>query len=112
MAYGIRYIQVSQSCVLLELLLNLNYYLHDNMNVLYLTIFFFLLLQVSNQEAVDIARSLCISVEKPEPLLACKKLADLAVSRGSSDDVSVMLIQMGGYASSSDLYRIGHRANL
>ncbi|GKV01306.1 hypothetical protein SLEP1_g13869 [Rubroshorea leprosula] len=68
--------------------------------------------KVSNQEAVDIARSLCISVDKPEPLLACKKLADLAVSRGTSDDVSVMLIQLGGYVLSSDLYRIGHRANL
>ncbi|GLT26854.1 hypothetical protein SLA2020_171920 [Shorea laevis] len=68
--------------------------------------------KVSNQEAVDIARSLCISVDKPEPLQACKKLADLAVSRGTSDDVSVMLIQLGGYVLSSDLYRIGHRANL
>jgi serine/threonine protein phosphatase PrpC len=53
--------------------------------------------QVGNQEAVDIARRLCIGVEKGEPLSACKKLADLSVLRGSCDDISVMLIQLGRY---------------
>ncbi|KAG6631207.1 hypothetical protein I3843_13G062500 [Carya illinoinensis] len=53
--------------------------------------------KVGNQEAVDIARPLCMGIHKPEPLIACKKLVDLAISRGSSDDISVMLIQLGRY---------------
>ncbi|GMI96957.1 hypothetical protein like AT2G30020 [Hibiscus trionum] len=53
--------------------------------------------KVSNQEAVDIARPSCIGINKPNPLSACKKLVDLSVSRGSSDDISVMLIQLGHY---------------
>lgn len=50
--------------------------------------------KVSNQEAVDLARPLCIDIENPEPLSACRKLVDLAISRGSVDDISVMLIQL------------------
>ncbi|KAI3902435.1 hypothetical protein MKW92_045241 [Papaver armeniacum] len=50
--------------------------------------------KVSNQEAVDMARPFCIDTVKATPLSACKKLADLAISRGSVDDVSVMLIQL------------------
>ncbi|XVE79826.1 hypothetical protein DITRI_Ditri14bG0087600 [Diplodiscus trichospermus] len=53
--------------------------------------------KVSNQEAVDIARPSCIGINKPDPLCACKKLVDLSVSRGSCDDISVMLIQLGHY---------------
>ncbi|KAL7264279.1 hypothetical protein ACSBR1_002272 [Camellia fascicularis] len=53
--------------------------------------------KVSNQEAVDIARPLCMGIAKPEPLTACKKLAALSVSRGSTDDISVMLIQLGHF---------------
>ncbi|KAF8394898.1 hypothetical protein HHK36_018836 [Tetracentron sinense] len=53
--------------------------------------------KVSNQEAVDIARPLCIGIDKPEPLCACKKLADLSVMRGSADDISVMIIRLGWY---------------
>ena len=53
--------------------------------------------KVSNQEAVDIARPLCVGSSKPQPLLACKKLVDLSVSRGSMDDTSVMLIMLGRY---------------
>ncbi|PON85447.1 Protein phosphatase [Trema orientale] len=53
--------------------------------------------KVSNQEAVDTVRRLCIGVDKPEPLFACKKLVEVAASRGSFDDISVMLIQLGGY---------------
>ncbi|XP_059660886.1 probable protein phosphatase 2C 25 [Cornus florida] len=53
--------------------------------------------KVSNQEAVDIARPLCLGTDKPEPLSACKMLADLSVSRGSFDDISVMLIQLEKY---------------
>ncbi|XP_057786855.1 probable protein phosphatase 2C 25 [Salvia miltiorrhiza] len=50
--------------------------------------------KVSNQEAIDIARPFCINLEEPQPLTACRKLVDLSVSRGSADDISVMLIQL------------------
>ncbi|KAJ4903244.1 putative protein phosphatase 2C 25 [Raphanus sativus] len=53
-----------------------------------------LLDKVSNQEAVDIARPFCLGDEKKTLLLACKKLVDLSASRGSSDDISVMLIPL------------------
>ncbi|KAL9238682.1 hypothetical protein vseg_013072 [Gypsophila vaccaria] len=58
--------------------------------------------KVTNQEAVDIARPLCIidsNKPKPQPqsLSACKKLVDVAVSRGSLDDVSVMIIPLDRY---------------
>ncbi|WJZ89100.1 hypothetical protein VitviT2T_008346 [Vitis vinifera] len=53
--------------------------------------------KVTNQEAVDISRPFCIGVDKPDPLFACKKLVDLSVSRGSTDDISVMLIRLGQY---------------
>ncbi|XP_010920816.2 putative protein phosphatase 2C 53 [Elaeis guineensis] len=50
--------------------------------------------KVGNQEAVDIARPFCFDTDKPSPLSACKKLADLSAARGSLDDTSVMIIQM------------------
>ncbi|CAI9107000.1 OLC1v1006264C1 [Oldenlandia corymbosa var. corymbosa] len=53
--------------------------------------------KVTNQEAIDIARPLCISIEKPQMLSACKRLVDLSISRGSVDDVSVMLIQLAQF---------------
>ncbi|MBA0636784.1 hypothetical protein Godav_025132, partial [Gossypium davidsonii] len=53
--------------------------------------------KVSNQEAVDIARPSCLGINKVNRLGACKKLVELSVSRGSSDDVSVMLVQLGRY---------------
>ncbi|XP_057483478.1 probable protein phosphatase 2C 25 [Actinidia eriantha] len=53
--------------------------------------------KVTNQEAVDIAHPLCVGVQKPELLSACRKLAALSVSRGSKDDISVMLIQLGRF---------------
>lgn len=49
---------------------------------------------VSNQEAVDIVRSLCIGVDKPETFSACRKLVDLSQTRGSLDDISIMVIQL------------------
>jgi protein phosphatase 1L len=51
--------------------------------------------KVNNQEAVDVVRPLCMGVEKPTPALACKRLAELAAIRGSTDDISVMIIQLG-----------------
>ncbi|XP_020585837.1 probable protein phosphatase 2C 25 [Phalaenopsis equestris] len=50
--------------------------------------------KVSNQEAIDIARPLCVDPQKPAPLSACKKLVNLSISRGSMDDISVMIIQL------------------
>ncbi|CAN4098725.1 unnamed protein product [Withania somnifera] len=52
---------------------------------------------VSNQEAVDIARPLCTGISMQQPLSACRKLVDLSVSRGSLDDISVMIIQLGQF---------------
>lgn len=53
--------------------------------------------KVSNQEAVDTVRPLFVGVENPEPLFACKKLVEIAVSRRSIDDISVMLVHLGRY---------------
>jgi len=53
--------------------------------------------QVSNQEAVDIAHPFCVGNNSQQPLLACKKLVDLSVSRGSVDDISVMIIKLQNY---------------
>uniref|UniRef100_A0A1J3IBH3 protein-serine/threonine phosphatase n=1 Tax=Noccaea caerulescens TaxID=107243 RepID=A0A1J3IBH3_NOCCA len=62
--------------------------------------------KVSNQEAVDIARPYCIGTDqKWKPLLACKKLVDLSVSRGSLDDISVMLIPLCCFILPSDKCR-------
>ncbi|TQD91165.1 hypothetical protein C1H46_023248 [Malus baccata] len=53
--------------------------------------------KVTNQEAVDIVRPLCVGVDKPELFSACKKLVDLSIRRGSMDDTSVMIIQLGRF---------------
>ncbi|KAL6980727.1 protein-serine,threonine phosphatase [Sarracenia purpurea var. burkii] len=53
--------------------------------------------KVNTQEAVDVVRPLCIGVDNPEPFSACKKLADLSVTRGSTDDISIMLIQLAHF---------------
>ncbi|XP_052198617.1 putative protein phosphatase 2C 53 [Diospyros lotus] len=53
--------------------------------------------KVSAQEAVDIVHPLCIGVGKPDPLSACKKLAGLSVNRGSTDDITIMVIQLARF---------------
>ncbi|WJX37245.1 protein-serine/threonine phosphatase [Trifolium repens] len=53
--------------------------------------------KVSNQEAVDIARSFCVGSNRQGPSKACKKLVDLSASRGSIDDISVMIIELHNY---------------
>ncbi|XP_016496513.1 putative protein phosphatase 2C 53 [Nicotiana tabacum] len=53
--------------------------------------------KVTNQEAVEVARPLCIGVDNVQRLSACKKLIDLAVMRGSSDDISAMIIQLSQF---------------
>ncbi|XP_050385483.1 probable protein phosphatase 2C 25 [Argentina anserina] len=55
--------------------------------------------KVTNQEAVDVVRPLCVGIDKPELFSACKKLVDLSVSRGSLDDTSVMIVQLGRFVS-------------
>ncbi|CAL1374750.1 unnamed protein product [Linum trigynum] len=53
--------------------------------------------KVSNQEALDLIRHLCTDAEKPKPALACNQLAELAVRRGSMDDISVMIVQLARF---------------
>ncbi|XP_043723979.1 probable protein phosphatase 2C 25 [Telopea speciosissima] len=53
--------------------------------------------KVGNQEAVDMVRPLCIGTDKAELISACRKLAELSVIRGSADDISVMVIQLGHF---------------
>lgn len=53
--------------------------------------------KVSNQEAVDVVRANGEGIGKLEALAVCKKLAELSVSRGSLDDISVMLIPLGQF---------------
>ncbi|PWA45893.1 protein phosphatase 2C family protein [Artemisia annua] len=53
--------------------------------------------KVSNQEAVDVARPFCGSMDKLEVISACKKLVELSASRGSVDDTSVMIVQLGSF---------------
>lgn len=59
----------------------------------------FLSLQVSNQEAIDVAQPLLVDVDKPDRSSACKQLVDLSIERGSTDDISVMIIQLGHFVS-------------
>lgn len=59
--------------------------------------YFVLCLQVSNQEAVDIARPSCLGTNGKEMMVACRKLVDLSASRGSCDDISVMLVKLKPY---------------
>lgn len=53
--------------------------------------------KVSNQEAVDVCRPSFVGIANPEPFSACKKLVDLSVTRGSTDDISVMVIQLAHF---------------
>ncbi|CAH1438763.1 unnamed protein product [Lactuca virosa] len=54
---------------------------------------------VSNQEAVDIIRPFCVGIEKSDLFSACKKLVGLSTSRGSYDDMSVMIIRLSNFTS-------------
>ncbi|KAF7132420.1 hypothetical protein RHSIM_Rhsim09G0178300 [Rhododendron simsii] len=53
--------------------------------------------KVSNQEAVDVVRHSCIGIDNLEPFSTCKKLVDLSVTRGSIDDISVMVIELAHF---------------
>ena len=57
---------------------------------------------------MDISRPFCIKKQsnlipfRGGPKAACKKLAELAVSRKSQDDVSVMIVQLGHFRMNSN----------
>ncbi|CAH9126413.1 unnamed protein product [Cuscuta epithymum] len=53
--------------------------------------------KVSNQEAVDAVRSVCIGVDNPNPLSACKEIVNMALTRGSFDDISAMVIHLSHF---------------
>ncbi|CAN1141046.1 Probable protein phosphatase 2C 2 [Linum perenne] len=38
-----------------------------------------------------------VNSKPDQPMLACKKLVDLTISKGSNDDVTVMVIQLERY---------------
>lgn len=57
--------------------------------------------KVDNQEAIDIARPHCISSDKASRVDACRRLVETAVSRGSTDDISVLIIQLQKFSGSS-----------
>ncbi|KAK1321061.1 putative protein phosphatase 2C 25 [Acorus calamus] len=51
--------------------------------------------KVSNQEVVDVVKPFCVKSSGTSSLLsACRKLTDLSRSRGSVDDITVMVIQL------------------
>ncbi|XAR65954.1 Phosphoprotein phosphatase [Bertholletia excelsa] len=53
--------------------------------------------KVGTQEAVNIIRPLCTNVSHLEPLSACKRLTDLSITRGSTDDISIMVIRLAQF---------------
>ncbi|KAH9330019.1 hypothetical protein KI387_002127 [Taxus chinensis] len=62
--------------------------------------------KVSNEEAVAIARPFCVEKEETTTRLcerslmaACRKLVEVAVSRGSKDDVTVMIADLVNFSS-------------
>ncbi|CAM8892783.1 unnamed protein product [Rhodiola kirilowii] len=56
--------------------------------------------KVCNQEAVDIVASVCNLDEDVSGLSsACNQLAELSVSRGCVDDITVLIVQLGHYVS-------------
>jgi protein phosphatase 1L len=57
--------------------------------------------KVDNQEAVDIARPHCTGSDKASRVDACRRLVETAVSRGSTDDISVLIIQLHKFTASS-----------
>ncbi|XP_071737941.1 probable protein phosphatase 2C 25 [Rutidosis leptorrhynchoides] len=60
--------------------------------------------KVSNQEAIDLARPFCVGSDKLQPVLGCRKLVELSASRGSVDDISVMIVQLGRFVDDLFIY--------
>ncbi|GJN08179.1 hypothetical protein PR202_ga26072 [Eleusine coracana subsp. coracana] len=55
--------------------------------------------KIDNQEAVDLARPLYTSNDKASRMAACKRLVETSISRGSTDDISVVIIQLQNFSS-------------
>ncbi|CAD6203228.1 unnamed protein product [Miscanthus lutarioriparius] len=56
--------------------------------------------KIDNQEAVDLARHLCINNDKTSRMAACRMLTETSISRGSTDDISVVIVQLQKFSSS------------
>ncbi|CAL4930505.1 unnamed protein product [Urochloa decumbens] len=56
--------------------------------------------KIDNQEAVDLARPLCINSDKASRMAACRMLTETSISRGSTDDISVVIIHLQKFTSS------------
>ncbi|XP_066352461.1 probable protein phosphatase 2C 32 [Miscanthus floridulus] len=56
--------------------------------------------KIDNQEAVDLARPLCINNDKASRMAACRMLTETTISRGSTDDISVVIVQLQKFSSS------------
>ena len=56
--------------------------------------------KIDNQEAVDLARPLCINNDKASRMAACRMLTETSISRGSTDDISVVIVQLQKFSSS------------
>ncbi|EER95033.1 hypothetical protein BDA96_01G432800 [Sorghum bicolor] len=56
--------------------------------------------KIDNQEAVDLARPLCINNDKTSRMAACRMLTETSISRGSTDDISVVIVQLQNFSSS------------
>lgn len=55
--------------------------------------------KVTDQEAVDVVLPFCTGgSNKQEQARGCRKLAELSISKGSNDDISVMVIQLDRFA--------------
>lgn len=55
--------------------------------------------KIDNQEAVDLVRPLCTSNDKASRMAACRRLVETSISRGSTDDISVVIIQLQNFSS-------------
>jgi len=55
--------------------------------------------KIDNQEAVDLARPLCTINDKASRMAACRMLTETSISRGSTDDISVVIIQLQKFTS-------------
>lgn len=55
--------------------------------------------KVTNQEAVNLVRATNIDANLHDPSLACKKLAELSMRRGSTDDITVLVIDLRRFIS-------------
>ncbi|KAI3427854.1 Protein-serine/threonine phosphatase [Psidium guajava] len=55
--------------------------------------------KVTNQEAVDLVRAMNVDANLHDPFSACKKLAELSMRRGSTDDITALVIDLRRFVS-------------